>query len=398
MIPRVHEEAPFKGRVLFVHAHPDDETISSGGMLAALSEQGVQVSLLTLTRGELGEVIPEELRHLQGSPDLAPRREAELRAALQALGVSDHRYLGERDARWADLPPRRYEDSGMRWAEPGRAEPLDAVSASSLCGAPLAEVATDIAAAIAALQPDAVVSYDADGGYGHPDHVRAHQASRLAADAAGVPFWVIEPARGEAPAADGFAQPVPDDAVPIDARGVRERVTAALHAHRTQLQPVDGGFALSNGTRIPMPDIEYVRPLDPADPPAVVARSKSPKAAPPAALAAGALTVFGGLLIGAVMGALGTAAHQAVPPWGIALSLVMVASVLAALRALNETRLAAVAASVGLMVVIVMLATPGAGGSAFIPATPAGYAWTFGPAVVAFIALAWPRLGRSTRE
>src|SRR3712207_5287908 len=106
-------------RVLFVHAHPDDESISTGGTIATLVDRGAAVTVLTCTRGERGEVIPPELAHFEGSPDLVPIREEELRKALRELGVVDGRFLGAPNARRPGLPERSYLDSGMRWGADG---------------------------------------------------------------------------------------------------------------------------------------------------------------------------------------------------------------------------------------------------------------------------------------
>ena len=131
-------------RVLFVHAHPDDESISTGGTIATLIDRGARVTVVTCTRGELGEVIPAELKYLEGSGEpLAEVRTAELASAMAILGVTDHRFLGDANARWADRAPRRYTDSGMQWGEHG-AEPLSTTSEDSLCAAPLGEVAAGV--------------------------------------------------------------------------------------------------------------------------------------------------------------------------------------------------------------------------------------------------------------
>src|SRR5690554_6189782 len=224
--------------VLFVHAHPDDETISTGGTIATLVDAGVEVTVVTCTRGERGEVIPAGLAHLEGNgPELAEHREGELAEAMRILGVEDHRYLGDPSARLADLPPRRYLDSGMVWDDAGRPQPVPDLDSKSLCSAPLEEVAADIAAVIAAVQPDAVVSYDADGGYGHPDHIRAHMATRRAADVMAVPFFAVQP-----PAA--AAAP---ESRKIDVSAVLERKVLAMQAHGTQITVTDDHFALSSG-------------------------------------------------------------------------------------------------------------------------------------------------------
>ena len=123
----------------------------------------------------------------------------------------------------------------MRWGESGAEAALDSPP-NALTSAPLGRnPAAAIDAVIARLKPDAVVSYDADGGYGHPDHIRAHDAARLAADAAGVPFYAISPA----------------GSLHIDVTAVLEQKRAALCAHRTQLVVGDDWFELSNGTGTP---------------------------------------------------------------------------------------------------------------------------------------------------
>src|SRR5882724_8543727 len=91
-------------RLLLVHAHPDDESINNGATMAKYAAEGAHVTLVTCTLGERGEVIPPELRHLAGAAGLAEERERELTAAMKALGVADHGFLGGTG---------RYRDSGM---------------------------------------------------------------------------------------------------------------------------------------------------------------------------------------------------------------------------------------------------------------------------------------------
>ena len=103
-------------RVLFVHAHPDDETIATGGTIAALVDAGAEVTIVTCTRGELGEVMPDDLARLRGDEAaLAAHREGEIAEAMRDLGVRDHRFLGDPEARTHGLPARVYRDSGMVW-------------------------------------------------------------------------------------------------------------------------------------------------------------------------------------------------------------------------------------------------------------------------------------------
>ena len=169
-------------RYLFVHAHPDDETLATGGLIAELAARGVEVAVLTATRGEQGEVVDGPLAHLAGTPELTAHREGEVAAACATLRVTRHAFLG--------APGRIYTDSGMAWLDETEtvAGPGDAAGPDSLTSADPAEVAADIAAYARAFGADAIVSYDAHGGYGHPDHVALHAPSRAAASEVGVPF------------------------------------------------------------------------------------------------------------------------------------------------------------------------------------------------------------------
>lgn len=156
-------------RVLFVHAHPDDETLASGGTIATLLELGAEVTVLTATRGERGEMLTPQLAPLAGDgARVARHRETEIAAALAALGGPQHLWLGGRGARPTDLPERHYVDSGMQWGPDGRATAADDAPVDSLTAADLGEVVDDVRAAIRSTGADAVVSYADDGGYGHP--------------------------------------------------------------------------------------------------------------------------------------------------------------------------------------------------------------------------------------
>lgn len=223
-----------RSRVLFVHAHPDDETLATGGLIAELAARGVEVAVLTATRGEQGEVVDGPLAHLAGTPELTAHREGEVAAACATLGVRRHAFLGGPDARAAGLPPRRYTDSGMAWLDETEtvAGPGDAAGPDSLTSADPAEVAADIAAYARAFGADAIVSYDAHGGYGHPDHVALHAPSRAAASERGVPF------REVASVAD------PDDA--LDTPQHLPLLQEALRHYASQLT-VDGGDVVHVG-------------------------------------------------------------------------------------------------------------------------------------------------------
>lgn len=259
--------------VLFVHAHPDDESIATGGTLAHLVRAGARVVLLTATRGEGGEVIGEEFAHLEGDrAGLAAHREQELAAAMGALGVSDHRFLGSTYPEVsAGHPSRRFEDSGMVWGEDGHAHAPASMPDTALCAADLDEVSGRIAAVIAELDPHLVITYGADGGYGHPDHRRCHDATVRALRMGGFaraertrlltlanpPEAVAATFDAQAPGFDltGFtAAEAPStiaDTVPVAvAQDVEDLLGAkamAMAAHATQVTVAGAFFALSNG-------------------------------------------------------------------------------------------------------------------------------------------------------
>ncbi|HEY0258820.1 MAG TPA: PIG-L family deacetylase [Lacisediminihabitans sp.] len=370
--------------VLFVHAHPDDESISTGGTIALLVDRGASVTVVTCTRGELGEVIPEGLRRLQGDPaGLAAHREGELADALQALGVSDHRFLGAAGARAAGLPPRRYTDSGMRWGAHG-AEALDRLGEDSLSAAPLGEVVADLLTVIEDVRPTAVVSYDAAGGYGHPDHVRAQEASRRAAEAAGLPFYAIEPA----PAAGQLE---------IDVSSVVGRKTDALRAHRTQVTVDGSSFALSSGPRRPIETVERFRRERGVVQDPLVWRDQG--------LGLHLLVWILALVAGGAIGAISAVDHQyawtvfgAAVPIGAIVSLAIIAALLAGLRLIFGGRAVTTLAALGILVVIGLLSTASDGGSVLIPANLAGYLLTYGSVVITLVALAWPKAGTFSRD
>ncbi len=183
--------ASVRSAICFVHAHPDDETLATGALIAHLVQEGHRVSVLTATRGEMGEVVPGPFSELAGTPALEARREEELAGALKVLGVSDSAFLGTSLARAKGLSERRYLDSGMRWITEHVAGPADHADERSLCAAAEEDVVADISAYLRHVEADLVISYDADGGYGHPDHVAMHHMTQRAAEEAGIGFAVI---------------------------------------------------------------------------------------------------------------------------------------------------------------------------------------------------------------
>ncbi|MFJ8030552.1 N-acetyl-1-D-myo-inositol-2-amino-2-deoxy-alpha-D-glucopyranoside deacetylase [Streptomyces sp. NPDC096032] len=254
-------------RLLLVHAHPDDESINNGATMARYAAEGTHVTLVTCTLGERGEVIPPELRHLTG-PALGAHRRGELAAALRALGVEDGRLLGGAG---------RYGDSGMMGI-PDNEDP------GCFWQAGVDEAAGRLAEVILEVRPQVVVTYDDQGGYGHPDHIQAHRVAMRAVDLAAERghrvdrvYWNRVP-RSVAEAAFGRLQdelsvlPFDKSASVDDVPGVvdDERITttidggahaaakaAAMRAHATQIEVAEPYFALSNELAQPLFTTEY---------------------------------------------------------------------------------------------------------------------------------------------
>ena len=242
---------------MLVHAHPDDETINNGVTMAHYVRKGHHVTLVTCTRGEEGEVLVPELSHLaSGAEDkLGEHRVGELADAMAVLGVTDFGFLGEGSV--------RYRDSGMMGTPPNERE-------DCFWRADLDSAASVLAKEMLAKKPDVLITYDEFGGYGHPDHIKAHQIAMRAAEMirneweirkiywntipisvieagisamkeVGSDFWGVEKA-------EDFPFAKPDELVTtvVSNEDLVDLKMAAMKAHATQIT-VDGPFfALSN--------------------------------------------------------------------------------------------------------------------------------------------------------
>jgi len=165
-------------RLLLVHAHPDDETIGTGAAMARYTAEGAHVTLVTCTLGEEGEVLVPALAHLAASEgdQLGGYRVLELTRAMEALGVTDHRFLGG---------PGRWRDSGMMGL-PQNDTPR------AFWRADLTEATRELVSIVREVRPQVMVTYDENGGYGHPDHIQAHRVAMAAVDAAADPAFASE--------------------------------------------------------------------------------------------------------------------------------------------------------------------------------------------------------------
>jgi N-acetyl-1-D-myo-inositol-2-amino-2-deoxy-alpha-D-glucopyranoside deacetylase len=277
-------QRPSARRLLLVHAHPDDETIGTGATMACYAAAGAQVTLVTCTLGEEGEVLAPELALLAAdqADQLGGWRIAELSAAMAELGVTDHRFLGGAG---------RFRDSGMM-GDPANRKPRAFWQAGAEAAVFQAAV-TALVEVIREVRPQVLITYDTVGGYGHPDHIMAHRVATAAAEAAADPdftaegaswqiaklYWTAMPRSAMAAGLDavraaGANTPftsvdsvdelpfVCDDELVSTAIAAEEHTGAklrALAAHRTQIT-VDGPFfALSNNLGQQVMGTEYFR-------------------------------------------------------------------------------------------------------------------------------------------
>lgn len=249
-------EAP---RLLFVHAHPDDESLTTGGTIAFYAARGADVTVVTCTLGEEGEVIGERyaLLAVDHADQLGGYRIRELATALHALGIDEPLFLGR---------PGRWRDSGMAGTPArGRQRFVDAGE----------DAVRELVAIVDTVRPHVVVTYDSNGGYGHPDHVNAHNVTTAAvsasqwrvpklywtvmstnAMAAGIDALTDVPAQWIRPDLAGVDFGYSDDQIDavIDATEHFAAKVAALEAHATQvtLAPDRRSCALSNSMVLPI--------------------------------------------------------------------------------------------------------------------------------------------------
>ena len=158
--------------LMTVHAHPDDETIGTGGTMAKAVRAGHRVVLVTCTRGEMGEIVVKEMDTPENHRRLGEIRAGELEAAMGVLGVTEWENLG-------------YRDSDMMGRE-GNNDPR------TFWQADIDEAARRLTWLIRRYKPDVVTTYNAFGGYGHPDHIRVHDTAIRAVPRAGDPNWYPE--------------------------------------------------------------------------------------------------------------------------------------------------------------------------------------------------------------
>lgn len=354
-------------RLLLVHAHPDDESLFTGHIIANAIASGAEVMVLTLTRGERGRMKLEELKGIEGNlAAVGAFRASELRNALEALGVTRHKFAGT----------RAYLDSGFRitaWSRATKPKDLDEMALSAVSAAVISE---DIYRVIQEFNPDYLLTYNRRGGFGHPDHKRANEASamalrRYAKERRGraPQFWVISEGRERFDVAIGDASTAP----------IKK---AALSAHASQISVNAETYSIVSGK-----EIRYDRPE----------RIRKSSIKPwlwikPVAMGLWALP------LGVLMAYAGTMLHNITAstdnaPIGLEVALALTAALALALRLLRESRGALYLMCLTFASTIYWLINYGAEGDVTISDSQNGQWWTWGSIAICALVMIFPRVG-----
>lgn len=432
---RPEESAASDGNaVLAFFAHPDDETLGAGGALARLAAAH-PVHLVTATRGELGEQMGPMAERTQADPiALGGVRVSELAAAARALGLTSHRFLDE-------LPGadgRVYTDSGMAWADDLRRHAVPAPEArpTAFTAGDLDEAARILADEIRRLRPRLVLTEEPGGGYGHPDHVRAHavvvRAVEFAADAWRVPVvagvvreraalvraqrWVAE--HPQLPQADAYGESLrPPDPEAAQSAGAYERVDlvldttaqvdqviSAMTAYRSQVHVVTrspggteaaGWFALTNNDLHPIlmhAALVLVPGHGSREELADIFSGAGRPATEPAEAGSATRWAFAGLGLaaGALAGAVTTMMHRAVPPWGLLAGIAVLYAGMVLARSLGE-RWATNGFGAGALAVVLAITAWRPGDDVIIVQDALGLGWLAGVFAAVLAGLLAPR-------
>ncbi|MUM16632.1 N-acetyl-1-D-myo-inositol-2-amino-2-deoxy-alpha-D-glucopyranoside deacetylase [Mycobacterium sp. CBMA271] len=249
---------------MLVHAHPDDESLTTGGTIARYAAEGADVRVVTCTLGEEGEVIGDRWAQLavDHADQLGGYRVGELSAALRYLGVDGPTYLGGAG---------HWRDSGM--AGTGSLHPR------AFAGANVDDAVAALVQQIDEHRPQVVITYDPFGGYGHPDHIQAHTVTTAAVERAtwqvSKLYWTVIATSAMAAGSETMkelppgCEPAPLDLVPtysddqisaaIDVSAYHGAKASALRAHATQVIVSEDGtaLALSNLMALPIADTEH---------------------------------------------------------------------------------------------------------------------------------------------
>ena len=362
-------------RLLIVHAHPDDESLFTGHLIAQRIAAGAEVFVLTLTRGERGTVKLEELKGLEGQLGaMGAFREGELRVAMSELaeagsGKLTHDFAGT----------RAFLDSGMRLTPLGRPAKKRRLDELSLAAAGTAVIAEDIMRVMLQFKPDAVVTYNSKGGYGHPDHKQAYQATAMAlrqyrrAKRRAPQFWVI-------------AEPNERFEVSVGDGTTAKFKKAALEAHASQVAVHSETYSVVPGNEIRYDAPEKFRRANPS----------------PLILLRPVLTFFWAAPLGILLGLAGTLLHAVRStnadhyPIGLVVALIMVAALALALRWLRNSRGALYLMVAAFASTVFWLAQKQPGGEVLVLGDQIGNTWAYGSLIICAVVLLFPRIRPGT--
>jgi N-acetyl-1-D-myo-inositol-2-amino-2-deoxy-alpha-D-glucopyranoside deacetylase len=358
-------------RVLLVHAHPDDESLFTGHVIAERLAAGAEVYVLTLTRGERGKVKLADLKPLEGqSKQMGAFRTAELMTALAAYDTEtasvQHSFAGT----------RAYLDSGMRINALGRPTRKRILDEMSLVAVATPVIADDIVAVMKSFRPDAVITYNRKGGFGHPDHKKAYEATSMAIrkyskDHRAPQFWTI-------------AEPGEHSDVKVGGVETAAVKKAALSAHASQVLVMEDSYALVAGKEIRYDAPEKLRR-------ASVSSWNSIKPW---------LRSLWALPLGWLDGLAGTMLHLTRTvegvPIGLIVALVMTAALGVALRVLRRSRGALYLSTLAFIITVLQLSQPQPDGSAFMDDSELSTYWVYGSIALLAIIIVFPRIRKAT--
>jgi N-acetyl-1-D-myo-inositol-2-amino-2-deoxy-alpha-D-glucopyranoside deacetylase len=360
-------------RLLVVHAHPDDESIFTGHIIAERLAAGAEVYVLTLTRGERGKVKLEELKGLEGQlRAMGAFRSGELKVALSELQKAgsklQHSFAGT----------RAFLDSGMRINGMGRPTKKNRTDEMALASASTAVIAEDIERVMNEFKPDAILTYNSKGGYGHPDHKMAHHATAMAIrhyrrqKRRAPQFWVL-------------AEPNERFDVAIGDAKTAKFKRAALEAHSSQVSIFPETYSIgATETRYDAP--ERIRKATPS----------------PLVHLLPLLTFFWAIPLGVLLGLSGTLLHSIKTtdtsefPIGLAVALTMVASLALALRILRNSRGALYLMTASFLTTVYLLSQKQPGGEVLIVANQVGDIWVYGSMAICALIMLFPKLNPSS--
>jgi len=367
-------------RLLLVHAHPDDESLFTGHVIADALARGAEVYLLTLTRGERGKVKLSDLKSLEGrNAEMGAFRTAELMTALDAYALDapagDSAEVSPRRVEHSFAGTRHYLDSGIRLNALGKPTRKRILDEMSLVAVATAVIADDIVKVMTSFRPDAVVTYNAKGGFGHPDHKKAYDATAMALRHYGKTH--------RAPQLWTICEPGERGEVEVGGKATAAVKKAALSAHASQVLINEETYSLVSGKEIRFDAPERLRR-------GTVSSWNSIKPW---------LRSLWALPLGFVTALVGTMLHLSRTtegmPIGLVLALIVVGALALALRVLRRSRGALYLMALAFIVTMVQF-SHGQGGSHLVTNSHISEYWFYGSIALLAVIVVFPRIQKAT--